>query len=333
MSKIQLQPFSFGGPIAIEPTLYSQRIADQIEYPKTEDWKEELKNSEAKFVFFGVCEDIGIKAGLGKVGARATWFHTANELLSFPAQSNLDQSKLFVLGQLEMKPLLVESDWLDPLEQEDSKQFGELLDLINEKVAEVIAEIVDLGKVPIVIGGGQNNTLGILQGWNKSTKTKLTAFNLDNRLDLKVKLNKHHQNQYNYALSEQLLEKYLAFGTYRYLVDKSEVEYLNHSNEVEVLYYEDAFIDQVSEWKTSVAKMLANNKDCKGFIDIDMTCLKNGELSITHARQWLLEILHNSRPKAFQLSEGVCELGKGYGNTMQRNISFLVLDFIRNYRD
>lgn len=62
-----------------------------------------------------------------------------------------------------------------------------------------MSEIVSAGVVPIVIGGGHNNSYGMLRGSSKGLNSQVNAINIDPHADFRELEGRHSGNGFSYA--------------------------------------------------------------------------------------------------------------------------------------
>ena len=125
-----------------------QVIADSSQLEKS------LQESTANYVLFGIPEDIGVKANLGRIGAASAYDSALQSLANIQHNKFNKGYNIVVLGQLDVKTEMEEIQNLDFTITSDRKRMSELVVKIDKEVAHIITQIVKAGKTPIVIGGG-----------------------------------------------------------------------------------------------------------------------------------------------------------------------------------
>ena len=99
-----------------------------ITVPKDADIVEFIANSEAKFVLFGIPEDFGVKANLGRVGAASAYDSALKSLANIQHNKFCKGSNLLVLGKLNVEELLEEAQNLDANNKEHRKELFKLVE-------------------------------------------------------------------------------------------------------------------------------------------------------------------------------------------------------------
>jgi formiminoglutamase len=130
------------------------------------------------------------------------------------------------------------SSTLDPARPGDLEKLRTLVAELDQRVAAVIKHIHKTGALPVVIGGGHNNSYGCLRGTAQHLGQPLNCINLDPHADFRMPEGRHSGNGFSYAKNEGYLEKYFVFGLHesynsRNLIDKAkegEFMYLTHDS-------------------------------------------------------------------------------------------------------
>lgn len=173
---------------------------------------EELEHSSARFVLFGIKEDIGIRANLGQGGATNCWDWAIKAIVNVQSNAFLDGSDILVLGALEFETLLKDAENLDPSNAEDLNRLRELTAKVDADISKLVYAIVSAGKVPIIIGGGHNNAYGNIMGTSQALGEKLNVLNIDPHTDYRAIEGRHSGNGFRYARQAGHLNKYAVCG-------------------------------------------------------------------------------------------------------------------------
>ena len=134
-----------------------------ITVPKDTDIVEFITNNEAKFVLFGIPEDIGVKANLGRIGAASAYDSALQSLANIQHNKFCKGSNLLVLGKLNVDELLEKAQNLDANNKEHRKELFKLVEQLDIEVSHIVHQICNAGKIPIIVGGGHNNALETLK--------------------------------------------------------------------------------------------------------------------------------------------------------------------------
>ena len=145
-----------------------------------------LKSCESQFVLFGIPEDIGIRANFGRPGASTAWENTIKSVVNIQHNRFCKGSQIIVLGQLNVLQEMEEVQNLNFNSIDDRKKMSALVEKIDKEVAHVVMQIVKIGKIPIVIGGGHNNAYGNIKGTALAKGKPINAINFDAHSDFRI---------------------------------------------------------------------------------------------------------------------------------------------------
>lgn len=173
---------------------------------------DELHASESKFVVFGIKEDIGIRANLGKGGSSKCWDWLIKALANVQSNSFLNGRDITILGTLQFNSLLEDSNQLNPSIPAELKELRKLTAQVDEAVQQVLESIVIAGKVPIIVGGGHNNAYGNIMGTSKALSKPINVLNIDPHADYRALEGRHSGNGFSYARERGYLNKYAVYG-------------------------------------------------------------------------------------------------------------------------
>ncbi|SFU46192.1 formiminoglutamase [Pustulibacterium marinum] len=199
--------------------------------------------SKASYVLLGIPENIGIKAGLGEKDATFTWNATLKTLLNTQNNKFNKGKKLLILGHLDFSEEAQKVADLDVNSEEGHKAVKQIVDAIDKEVTFWIHKIVGCGKIPIIIGGGQNNAYGIIKGCALAKNMALNVINFDAHSDLLKMNGRHSGNGFSYALKEGFLKRYYIFGLQENHIPKYVLSNIkkNKSN-IKYTTFEELFI-------------------------------------------------------------------------------------------
>ena len=176
---------------------------------------DELANSNAKYVLFGIPEDIGVRSNLGKPGAANAWKACLKSLLNVQANRHTHPENLILLGEVECSNLMAKADNIDEADPNYLVKLGDLVQSLDEVVSDLVKQIILAGKIPIIIGGGHNNAYGNIKGTSQALKKPINIINIDAHTDLRKLEHRHSGNGFSYARNDQYMAKYHVFGLHQ----------------------------------------------------------------------------------------------------------------------
>jgi len=176
---------------------------------------EQLKNSNAKYVLFGIPEDIGVRANLGKPGASHAWKTCLKSLLNVQANQYTNPENLILLGEVDCLKLMAKAANIDEADPNYLPKLGDLVQSLDGVVSELVKRIILAGKIPIIIGGGHNNAYGNIKGTSQALRKPVNILNIDAHTDLRKLEHRHSGNGFSYARKELFMAKYRVFGLHQ----------------------------------------------------------------------------------------------------------------------
>ena len=126
------------------------------------DLERSLEQSSAKFVVFGIPEDVGVKANYGLGGTDTAWVPFLTAFLNIQSNDFLEGSNILLLGHFDFSDLsnLIEAHAHNYDERIDA--YRHAVYTVDEAVEPLIKLITQYKKIPIIIGGGHNNAYPII---------------------------------------------------------------------------------------------------------------------------------------------------------------------------
>jgi formiminoglutamase len=172
-----------------------------------------------RIALLGIPEDIGVRANLGRPGARRMWRAFLPRFLNMQSNTFLDGASVAVAGTVDLRDLRKATKGLDPTVGGPRARAHALETLrgtvseIDARVATVVEGLRRNGLVPVVIGGGHNNAYGILAGCAAALGGRpLGCANVDLHADLRPAEGRHSGNPFTYALDHGHLSRYAVVG-------------------------------------------------------------------------------------------------------------------------
>src|SRR5690606_34608587 len=175
--------------------------------------------TKARYVIFGIPEDVGVRANLGKGGSDSAWFSFLDAFLNIQSNDFLSGENILVAGHFdsneEQKLINVNA----ASEEEKITAYRFLVSKIDEEVEELVKIITQHNKIPVIIGGGHNNAYPAIKGAAKGLHkadlvplAQINCINLDAHTDYRPKEGRHSGNPFRYADEDGYLNKYCVIG-------------------------------------------------------------------------------------------------------------------------
>ena len=310
-----------------------------ITIPKDEDAIAFLKTCEAKYVLFGIPEDIGVRANFGRPGAASAWDSAIKSIANIQHNRFCKGSQLVVLGQLNVSEEMKEVEHLDFNDIDDRSKLSQLVEKIDKEVSHIIFNIVKLGKTPIIIGGGHNNSYGNIKGSALAKGKPINAINFDAHSDFRILEGRHSGNGFSYAYEEGFLKKYFIFGLHENYTSKSVLDNIKKiEDRVRYNTYDSVKIRKEKELHQEMIQALDFVNDDFFGIEIDLDAIPNiassamtlSGFSVEELRQFISFFAKNKNTTYIHICEGAPDLSEEKNNHLiGKLIGYLVTDFIK----
>lgn len=309
------------------------------------DIEASLRGSKAKFVIFGIPEDIGAKGNYGIGGADTLWIPFLQSFLNIQSNDFLDGHDILLLGHFDFGDIQYLIDTTAKGEQEKIEAYRHAVNAIDEEVEHLAKLITECRKMPIVVGGGHNNSYplikGAAKGWHKAgviPLAQINCVNLDAHADYRPLEGRHSGNSFRYAEEDGYLQKYCIVGLHEnYLPQNSWSDIVNNPF-IDCITFEDIFIHEKRTFMQAVAHATGFTDDTLTGIDIDLDGIQNTlssamtpvGISPVHARQYVSFAALDSKPAYLHICEGATHLSDGRTDaTSGKLASYLVSDFVK----
>lgn len=308
-----------------------------------------LKLSTARYVLFGIPEDIGVRANYGVGGTDTAWTPFLACFLNIQSNDFLNGEEILLLGHFDFSEArnLIEQNAHDQDEKIDA--YRHAVNTIDEEVEELAKIITANKKIPIVIGGGHNNAYPLIKGSAKGLLkadllplAQINCINLDAHADYRPSEGRHSGNAFRYAEEDGYLQKYCVVGMQEsYLPQNVWLDFVNNPF-FDFITYEDIFVHEKRSFAQAVAHAAGFTDDNYIGIELDLDCIEYtltsaitpSGIGARHARQYVSFAAAHCKPAYLHICEGAVQLADGRRNeTTGKLISYLVSDFVKSNQD
>lgn len=307
--------------------------------PKNTDPLDFMKSSEAKFVLFGIPEDIGIRANYGRPGAASAWESAIQSIANIQHNRFSKGSQIIVLGKLNVTQEMKEVENLDFNDIDDRSKLSRLVEKIDKEVSHIIFKIIQCGKIPIVVGGGHNNAYGNIKGAALAKGKAINAVNFDAHSDFRILEGRHSGNGFSYAFEEGFLKKYFIFGLHENYTSKSVLDIIKKiEDRVRYNTYDSVNIRKEKDFTQEMVNAHDFIKNDPYGIEIDLDAIPNiassamtlSGFSIEELRQFVYYFGKNKNAAYLHIAEGAPSLDEDKNNHLiGKLIGYLVTDFMK----
>lgn len=296
---------------------------------------EELNTTSAKYVVFGIPEDIGIRANRGKPGAAATWRACLKALLNTQVNRYNNPENTVLLGEVDCDGLMARASNVG---EDDPNYYIKLGDLVRELdllVSEIISAIVSAGKIPVIIGGGHNNAYGNIKGASIALGKPLNVMNIDAHTDLRSTEHRHSGNGFTFAREENYLGKYRMFGIHQNYTPEYIFEQIYASPNDQYRLFEHLILKSSQGILQAFREELAFSSqedfglelDCDAIRDFPSSAQTPSGFRFNMVRNFITIAAEEEKIKYFH----ICEAAASPSNEEKvgKALSYLITDFIR----
>jgi len=312
---------------------------------KQGEWPQVLTNSKAKYVIVGVPEDIGVMANYGTGGTDTAWLPFLSSFLNMQSNDFLVGDEILVLGHFDFGDIkyLIDSNAYN--QDELINAYRHALEIIDAEVENILKVIASCKKIPIVIGGGHNNSYPIIKGVAKglykagvTPLSQINCINLDAHTDFKAAQGRHSGNGFKYAEEDGYLGKYCIVGVHENYIPQSVLMEIHNNPFIDYITYEEIFIHERKNFIQAIAHATGFTEDTYTGIELDVDCIENAlssatspsGISVLQARQYITFIAQNAKAAYLHICEGATQLADGRKNeNTGKLISYLVSDFVK----
>jgi formiminoglutamase len=287
----------------------------------------ELKQLPQQYVIVGIPEDIGPQANLGRGGAQSAWEAFLPKLLSLQETTLLKGSQMILLGAFTF----------ETVGNTNLASLRERVSRLDQEVTALIKQVVAAGKIPIVIGGGHNNSYGLIKGASLALKQDINCINLDPHADYRPLEGRHSGNGFSYAKKEGFLNKYFVCG----LHENYNSQNMLHQMKIDLVGYN--FFDEYVRGNLSFETMIEeglNHVEEKAFgIELDCDSIENfpasaatpSGISANQARYYVSKCGNHKKALYLHLPEAAPILEEGSSDKVGKLLAYLVSDFVKSH--
>lgn len=220
------------------------------------------KQQGCAFVLLGVPEDIGPRANLGQGGSDLGWQAFIRKFINLQQNGFLDGSQILLLGELNCADLQQQS------QNADLARLRSLCAELDGRLEAVLMAIFASDLIPIVIGGGHNNSLPLLAALAKTTQGAVNCINLDPHADFRLLEGRHSGNGFSYAKTQGYLDRYLVMGFHELKNSASSLAQIKAAG-VDLFSYQQLFVREQAPWP-ELLKLWLSQRDPQQVFGIEL---------------------------------------------------------------
>jgi formiminoglutamase len=304
-----------------------------------------LKTIPARYVVFGIAEDIGVLANGGTGGTSTAWHSFLQSFLNIQSNDFLAGTEIAVIGHFDFTDIQALIDKNAQGGDEKLAAYRHAVNTIDEEVEGLVKQIVLNNKIPVVIGGGHNNAYPLLKGAAKAFHEsqripipQINCINLDAHTDYRPSEGRHSGNAFRYAEEDGFLHKYCVVGIHEnYLPQNVWIDLVNNPF-MDCITFEDIFIHEKQTFRKAVSHAIRFTEDNFTGIELDLDSIEHilssantpSGLQPIHARQYLNLCGAHVNAAYLHICEGATRLFTGASDEgTGKLISYLASDYIK----
>jgi formiminoglutamase len=326
---------------------FETKLGETIHYFNNEkEYDNVLRQSPARYVIFGIPEDIGIRANCGKGGKDSVWFSFLESFLNTQSNDFMNGEDIILAGHFDFTDVEDLIDGYALNEEEKLAAYRHAVIGIDEEVEQLVKAITQYKKIPIIIGGGHNNAYPAIKGAAKGLfkaeelqLAQINCINLDAHADYRPMEGRHSGNAFHYADEDGYLEKYCVIGLHENYLQQNVWMDIVNSPFIDCITYEDIFIHQKRDFRQAVAHATSFTDDTYTGIELDLDAVENVlssamtpcGITALHARQYMNYVGMESKVAYVHICEGA-EDGTTKNST-GKLVSYLVSDFVKSHSE
>lgn len=296
---------------------------------------DDLTHSSAKYVLLGIPEDVGVRANYGQPGTAGAWNSVLKSLLNIQANDYTRPQDYLILGLIDCEAEMQLAITAVKYNENYYDLLGKLVQIIDEKVTFLVEKIVAANKIPILIGGGHNNSYGSIKGTSKALNKPINVINLDAHTDFRALEHRHSGNGFSYAFHQKLLAKYFVFGLHKNYTSHAVFQEMErHKNNVAYTFFEDIKLTGKMAFESALqqAENFVTHEDFGLEIDMDAvqlmpaSALSPSGFTSSELRQFFSYFAKNKNLKYIHICEAAPKPGTTEEVVVGKLISYLLTD-------
>lgn len=292
---------------------------------------EDLEKTSAKFVIFGIPEDIGVRANYGRAGTAAAWPEFLKSFLNVQENEFNAGEEMLLLGEVDTSKAMQKAGNIDSSDPNYVQKLGDLVTQLDEAVSEVVKKVISAGKFPVIIGGGHNNAYGNLKGASEAFGRSINVLNIDAHTDLRTTDYRHSGNGFSYALKNGFLKRYSVFGlqknyTPQYIFDEMNKSQALHFRLLEELPKEERILAFKQSLDFVKQERFGLELDCDAIASFPSSAVSPAGLSLDEVRKLLQEVAKEQNCCYLH----ICEAMAADHFSTGKALTYFVTDFIRD---
>ena len=323
-----------------DPRAGEEKFGERIQLIESPDnWFDQLKAQNSRFVIIGIPEDIGVRANMGRPGTATAWDNFLENFVNIQHNLLCRGYWITLLGELDFSEEMKRASELNPNIKEERKMMFGLVTEIDSEVELYVSKIILAGKIPIIVGGGHNNAYGNIKGLALAKDMSINVINFDAHTDLRPMKGRHSGNGFSYAMKEGYLSNYFIFGLHENYISKGVLNEIGKiSDRVKYNTYEEIGVRGEKSFEDELMAAQKHIEDRPFGLEIDLdsipmiasSAITPSGFSAERTRQFIYHFAGLKNVAYLHLCEGAPVLSSDKNsNLIGKFISYLITDFVK----
>lgn len=298
----------------------------------------------AKFAIVGIPEDIGPRANGGQGGAHQGYAAFLSRFVNLQENDFIRANQIVVVGQVQVDDLQQQASTLSASDEVQLAQLRTLCAELDKRVVSVLQPLFEHGFIPIVIGGGHNNALPILQALAMHSGMPADAINLDPHCDFRLLEGRHSGNGFSYAHQSGWLRRYYVVGLHEQKNSQAALSMLKSAHagftsfqqlvQRRAIDWPHALEQALAFVGDEVARPLGIELDTDAITGMPASAITHSGVSVADAEHYVWRLAQSPRVRYLHLAEAAPQMhpaGLAAGTNMAGQVlCSLVLAFIQS---
>ena len=289
-----------------------------------------------RYALLGIPETIGIRGNFGSNGAERSWECFLQNFLNIQSNRFLSGASIICLGTVYTDELQAISDQLETGDPEYIEKTRALCTRLDELVYPTILKIVSAGLVPVIIGGGHNNSYPIIKGFSKSGKHEsgISVLNCDPHADFRDLEGRHSGNGFSYAFHEGFLKKYFVMGLHESYNSENMLSRMENGANIGFSFFDfkrsfDALIEEAILFFNEEPHTVGLELDMDSIANMPASAFTPSGITMEEARKYIQRVARELKPVYLHLPEAAPGVHLNEQKYVGKALAYLVSDFIK----
>lgn len=293
------------------------RLGETIKYRNdSNDWQ------SCKFHILGVKESVGPQLNIGRPGAEYAFDAFISRFLNTQANEFIEDASICLHGFIAVNEFETTNE--------------QLVIELDDWIADWTQQVIKVGGMPILVGGGHNNAYPLIKGSSLAKGQKINVVNLDPHADVRDTSNRHSGNSFSTAFQNNFLDKYSVLGLHEAYNNQFILDSLRKMKAYTSFF--ESWIDEPLLFEENVNQVFNDfsNSSTSFGLELDMDAIEYMPssaftptgITITQARKYIRKMAKSKNVCYLNLTEAA-PTNEQEQMIVGKTLSYLVLDFIK----